>query len=396
MPAGIDPSDRKLLLIAGAVFLAMLSGFFLVPPERGRDAGFPSSYSSAPGGARAAYLLLEELHYRVRRWEQPSSELPEEAQGVVLILADPQMAPGEPEKQALEKFVERGGQVVFTGARLESFFKGTKLEFEMFPGEVREFPAKMPSRYSRTAPKIALRPQARWKKLEAGQAGLYGESGGNVAVIWRQGEGQIVWWAGSTPLTNAGITRAGNLNLFLETIQEAATEKGPPLVYWDEYFHGQRNSLWAFVRKTPLPLGMLQIGLLALAVVFTFSRRSGPVVKPAVVSRLSPLEFVDTLGGLYRRAGAAPAAVGVAYQKFRGLLTRQLRLPATIADQLLAQAAGQRLGQKTEELAEILQRAETASRAAKLAPASALALIRELEGLEHKIGLRKRTTQEKF
>jgi hypothetical protein len=395
MPPGIDPADRKLLLIAGAVFLLMLSVFFFVPPEAGPDSGIPSTYSSTAGGARAAYLLLDELKYSVRRWEQPPSELPQNAAGALLILAGPQMAPAPPERAALLQFVERGGVVLFTGALLENFFTGAKLKVEPFPGEVEEFSAQPPSRYSRTAPQIALRPQARWTKLQEGQSGLYGEPGGSVVVSWRHGAGRVIWWAAATPLTNAGITRADNLNLFLETLRESSAQNRPPQIYWDEYFHGQRNSLWAFFAKTPLPMGLLQIALVILAVFFTFSRRSGPVVKPAAVSRLAPLEFVDTLGALYQRAGAAPAAVSVAYQKFRGLLTRQLRLSPAIADNRLAQAAGERLGQKPQAIAEVLQRAEAAGRAAKLAPARALEIVRELEALEHKIGLTKRTTQER-
>jgi len=395
MPPGIDPADRKLLLIAGSVFLLLLSVFFFVPPEAGPDSGVPSTYSSTAGGARAAFLLLQEMKYDVRRWEQPPSDLPQNAAGSVLILAGPQMAPEPPEKDALLQFVERGGVVLLTGALLENFFAGTKLKIQPLPGEVQEFSAQPASRYSRSAPKIALRPLAHWTKLGAGQSALYGEPGRSVVVIWRHGAGRIIWWAAATPLTNAGITRADNLNLFLETLRESSAQNRPPQIYWDEYFHGQSNSLWAFFAKTPLPMGLLQIALVVLAVFFTFSRRSGPVVKPAAVSRLAPLEFVDTLGALYQRAGASPAAVSVAYQKFRGLLTRQLRLPAAISDNLLAQAAGPRLGQKPQDLADVLQRADAAARAVKLAPARALEIVRELETLEQKIGLAKRTTQER-
>lgn len=395
MPLGIDAADRKLLLIAGAVFLLLLSSFFFIPPETGGDSGIPSSYSSAAGGTRAAYLLLDELKYSVQRWEQPPSDLPQDASGSLLILAGPLMAPEDAEKKALLQFVERGGTVLFTGVLLENFFDGAKLQIAPFPGDIEEFNAQPSVSYSRSAPKIALRPLARWSKLQTGQTSLYGEPGGSVVVRWRHGAGRILWWASATPLTNSGITRADNLNLFLETLRESSAPERSPRILWDEYFHGQRNSLWGFFAKTPLPLGMLQIALLAIAVFFTFSRRSGPIVKPAAVSRLAPLEYVDTLGALYQRAGAAPAAVSVALQKFRGLLTRQLRLPAAISDTQLSRAAGERLGQKPQELAEILREAGTAARAAKLPPAQALQIVRELEELEVKIGLRKRTAQER-
>jgi hypothetical protein len=110
------------------------------------------------------------------------------------------------------------------------------------------------------------------------------------------GAGEILWWAAATPLTNAGMTRADNLRLFLNTV--SASNAGQPVsIYWDEYFHGQRGSLWSYVEKTPIVWGGLQLTILVLGLLFTFSRRSGPMVMPAVVSRLSPLEFVETIGG---------------------------------------------------------------------------------------------------
>ena len=129
------------------------------------------------------------------------------------------------------------------------------------------------------------------------------------------------------PLTNAGIVRAGNLELFLNSM---AGPSGEPLsIYWDEYFHGARGSLWSYIAATPLPWGMLQIALLMLALMFTFSRRSGPIVQPAAVSRLSPLEFVETMGGLYQRAHAAPIAVAAAYRLLRLELIRRLGFPVS-------------------------------------------------------------------
>jgi len=112
-------------------------------------------------------------------------------------------------------------------------------------------------------------------------------------------------------------------------------------------------------------LGLAQVAILGLIVFFTFGRRSGPVMLPPVVSRLSPLEFVDTLGGLYERAGAEPAVVGFVYQRFRATLSRQLRLSSSASDAELADAVQGRLGWKESGLKSTMARALVASRAQK-------------------------------
>lgn len=116
---------------------------------------------------------------------------------------------------------------------------------------------------------------------------------------------------------------------------------------------------------------------------------------PQVVSRLSPLEFVDTLGGLYERAGAEPAVVGFVYQRFRATLSRQLRLSSRAGDAELADTVQGRLGWKESGLKTTMARAAVASRAQKVTPEEALRLIRELERYEVQLGLKKKIAKEK-
>ncbi len=56
---------------------------------------------------------------------------------------------------------------------------------------------------------------------------------------------------------------------------------------------------------------LLWIGLpvLALLIVFSFSRRSGPVRDLPPPPRATPIEFLEALGSLYRNAGASSTAV---------------------------------------------------------------------------------------
>lgn len=379
MQGGLTPTDRKLLWGFAAVFVLLVTGTAALGPSiQEGGATVPSSYSAESGGALAAYLLLVNLQYPVQRWEQPPNLMIDRSAGTLLILAEPTETPTKQDQAALLKFVESGGRVLFCGARVDLFFPEAERPAPVSDPEWKEFSATLPSYLSRGASQIVMRPAAYWRDLGAAQLRIYGEVQSPAVVAWKLGSGEVFWWAGATPLTNAGIARAGNLELFLNTM---AGPSGQPLsIYWDEYFHGVRGSLWSYIAATPLPWAMFQTALLALALVFTFSRRSGPIVQLAAVSRLSPLEFVETMGGLYQRAGASPIAVAAAYRFLRLELVRRLGLPGSAADQNLAHAAGQRLGLPEDELAGTLEGAARAASSAKYPVRQALGLVQQLEG----------------
>jgi len=395
MHTGIAPGDRKLLLIGGGLtLLFVLANVVLSPPSEQVQSPVPSSYSAQSAGAQAAFRLLTRMHYPVRRWESPPTEIDSDVENTLLILAEPTQMASETERKALERFVEDGGHVLFTGGRLGDYFPSADLSSEPPDPSWKTFTSALPTRITRGAQQITLQPQAVWGKFDANQLSLYGDSDGSVVITWARGRGNIVWWAGSTPLTNAGITRQDNLTFFLNAVGNWKPTKQYQ-IYWDEYFHGQRSSLWSYVAKTSAAWSGFQLAILAAAILFTFSRRSGPTFVPPEVSRLSPLEFVDTLGGLYERAGAASTAVSVSTARLRSLLARQLGLPVTTPDAALAEAAESRLGYKESGLAETLAQGEAVSRAGRISSQEALAVVQELEKWTAKLDIRSQIRRHK-
>src|ERR1019366_9001929 len=222
-----------------------------------------------------------------------------------------------------------------------------------------------------------LRPKTYWGRTTHAQLRLYGNPGAPVVVSWQIGSGEVLWWAAATPLTNDGIAKSDNLRLFLNSV--ATSSSGAPAqIYWDEYYHGQRSSLLSYIGKTPAAWAAGQILLLALAVLFTFSRRSGPMITPAVSSRLSPLEFVDTMGALYLHANAASIPVEVSARHLRLELARRLGMPSNAPGDELATAAASRLNFDGPALALVLRAASLSPELPGLRPKGALTLVQDL------------------
>lgn len=375
MPGGLNSTDRKLLVAAAAFAFALAAvTVTFAPANSGGESKVPSSYSAAPAGARAAYLVLEQLHYPVRRWEQPPTALAANAARAALIVAEPSQMPSSAERASLLKFLNNGGRILFCGDALRMFFPGVNVS-DSSPGqEWKQFSPTLPSFFTRGARTITMDPKSSWTKLNGRQLALYGNADAPVVVAWKVGSGELLWWAAPTPLSNAGIAQTDNLQLFLNAV---SGPHGPLEIYWDEYFHGARGSLWTYIEATPVKWALVQSALIMVMIVFAFSRRWGPIAALPPISRLSPLEFVETLGGLYQRAGATSVATSVAYRHLRLNLTRRLGLSSSIANQALASAAGDRLGWDTAHFVSTLETAASAE-THNLPPRDALSLVKEI------------------
>ena len=123
MSPKLNQKDRKLFLCAGFVFILLVVTTFVFSSGDRGQAEYPSSYSSASGGAKAAYLLLSETGYKIQRWERPLSDLPlDSTKTLTVVLAEPNEAPTREEREQLKTFISQGGHVIATG-----MFAGTFL-----------------------------------------------------------------------------------------------------------------------------------------------------------------------------------------------------------------------------------------------------------------------------
>ena len=369
----IEKSDRRLLIWAGVFILLVIVALALVTEDQ-EESSVPSTYSAQSKGAKAAFLLLKDAGYDVDRWEQSPDKLPEEPAHTVLVLASPFRTASRDERNAIQTYLSRGGKVLATGPGASFYLPQAEVDYEPLPSPSwREYQPQLLTPLTRGGP-IQMSPTAYWNGSAIGSLANYADEGRPIVVSYKVGRGEAIWWGASTPLTNAAIAKSGNLALLLNSL-------GPPgdvHVFWDEYFHGYRSSLSGYMGTMPIKYGLLQCALIFLALIFTFSRRNGPIHPLPQPSRLSPLEFVHTLGKLYRRANAVHSVLAIPYARFRALAARQLGISQDVPAPELARSVQNRLRYKNDEFAELLQQIENALQSPSLSEVFALDLVQKL------------------
>lgn len=310
--SALDPSDRKLLLWCVGIALAVALAAGLLSPSSEDNNPMPSSYLSGRHGALAAYETLLRSGYRIERWERPLSELAANAgPQTVVILAQP-MTREISDMRAIRQILERGGRVLATG------FMGAFLLPRGAPEPPREFTFAACQLEANGLDPLAssgevwMVPQAGWQVGRPNDRIQYTCSGQPAVVEFRWGKGHAVWWASATPLENGSLARAHNLDLLLNSL---GPREGHHF-YWDESLHGDIRSPWSFADSPALRILCWSLPALALLVLFSLSRRSGPVRTLPLPGRATPVEFIDALGSLYRGTGAASTAVTIAWERF--------------------------------------------------------------------------------
>jgi hypothetical protein len=389
--ASLDKQDRRLLLwcLGGAGALSVAIGF-LLPKANNNDNPSPSSYLSGQHGALAAYETLLRANYPIERWERPLAELAATAgPDTVVIFAEPLTR--EPANlKAVRQILERGGRVLATG------FWGAFI----LPGEAGDTPDEFTFAACKLEPdgldplagsgEVWMVPRSTWRVGNPAHRVDYTCAGQPAVVEFDWGKGHAVWWASSTPLENGTLARANDLDLLLNSLGPREGHR----FYWDESLHGEIRSTWSYASGPAWNMLWMGLMVLGLLVVFSFSRRSGPVRALPAVARATPVEFLDALGSLYRNAGAASTAVAIALDRFRRHALRDCGLRGKpLSANELAAAIRRRFPHAAPTLEADLLACEEAALDDSVVPREALRLIQKLHSHEQTMAAAARSVQ---
>jgi len=152
-------------------------------------------------------------------------------------------------------------------------------------------------------------------------------------------------------------------------------------VLFDEYNHGVAPGLWDSAKGLPLRWLFAQFVLIAALLILSFSRRNGPIRMPVTIPRTSPVEFAESMGHLYQRAGATNAATGMARRRLLRFLQSEAGVSRITIDHgptAVAEALHERFGGDWSALRRHLDDAAQAEDT-ELAPRSALKLVQALD-----------------
>jgi len=374
---GKRDADRRLMLWLGGAVLLIIVAVSLIAPASANNDPRASSYNTAPGGAKAAYLMLERTGRPVARWDQPLDDLGSvDARHTTLLLFDPMYTALEKDRltSAVRLFLERGGRVVTTGSAGALLLPGGSVQGSR--GRLSDLcytEPEGPGPLAR-AGQVEMRDVARWGE-EKPQVLVDQRCGPDAVVVHLPvGRGEAVWWSSPSPVTNAELHNDADLRLLLASLGEGRR------VLFDESLQQTTRSQWSAARGLPLLFLLLQAGVVFGLLVFSYSRRRGPVRLPAGVPRSSPLEFATSMGDLYEKAGATGAATEAARRRLERVLLREAGLPQRTVQagpEAIVTALEARFGGVWRSLGDHL---EEAALAASVNPkaASALQLVHAL------------------
>lgn len=371
-------SDRKVVLWLAAAMLVLIVGVSVLAPASDNDER-PTTYNSGPGGARAAYLMLQRIGRKSSRWERPLSDLDlSTAAGTTLVLAEPTYAAMQKDEIAADvrRFLERGGRVLTTGPKGALLLPGGSATpppiFRM--AACKTTPADGPLA---AAGSVSMFESARWAGKETrGVKTEVAQRCGNDAVVVRMlvGRGEAIWWSSAGALTNSQLKNDADLRLLLLSIGQQRA------VVWDESLHEKVPGLWNAAQGLPLKWLVAQVILLAVLLVLSFSRRNGPLRAPVMVPRSSPVEFAESMGELYEKARATGAATEAARRRLLRTMMLDAGVPNSTIDEgphAMARALQERLGGDWSAAGTHLEQAQRAS-SEDLPAGDALRLARAL------------------
>lgn len=355
-------ADQRLILILISVMLVFIIGISVLAPKQSEDDPTPLSTNNGPLGVKAAYLILEGLGHKTSRWSKSLAELNQQirdsdAEKTTLVLLEPVFdATQEADLKAqLAQFMSRGGHVLTSGSSGARLLGGS-VDQSMLDEGICATKPEGDSSLAR-AGSVEMVNHGGWRMDDPqfhGDNLITPQHCGKTAAVIQftmpgtAGRGGAVWWTSATPMSTVELKQDAALRLMLASVGDQRD------VIFEDSLHKLDRTLWDAAKG--LPLGWLEFQAAALFVllIFSFSRRRGPIRMPLQIPRTSPVEFATSMGDLYEKGRAISAVIEAAKRRLYRMLSNELGIATDTVKggpDAIAEAVQKRLGSGSAELA---------------------------------------------
>ena len=362
--------DNWLALGVVALLLLVLLGVALTEQEEAMPDY--STISTETRGARALWLWTQELGYdtvdaRAFLFTGPPPEA-----DVALIL-EPALRLGDADWLVLDEWVNNGGTLIVAGDELN-----TRLAFSRYGLNLTFF--GLGGTAGVQLPSLAAPPIVEPLNLQAfsyfepeadevldSMVVHVAQDDRPIIVSLAQGEGRLILSSTAYPFTNVGLRTAGNAQLVRNLL---ATAVPSGLIWFNDWHHGLRGAIdpgelsgpidW--LRFTSGGQAVLYTAVLLFVAILLSGRAFGrPVPLPSAIRRRAPLEYINAIANLNRRAGHSYPVQIQYHQQIKRTLGRRYRLDPNLPDdeylhQLAAYDSNLDLDQLTTLLVRLRQR----------------------------------------
>jgi hypothetical protein len=346
----------------------MATAYYTGRGAQSRQSSQPTTYSVGPNGLKALYSLYEREGMRVRRFEQPFTRLPADAG--LLVVAEPfARALQEDEKQALWRWVDGGGALLLivsgewpiralqglTPDGIEAVTRAAA------PGDIE--PQSSSDVLLRDVKRLRVSGTTRLvNKEEERRATLAEDSQGAYVVAWDcEGGGAIIVTTDGVAAGNAQIAADDNAVFFVNIAQEYTGMR--PFVLFDEFHQGfgseegNGRSLWEAL-GAPARVAFWYLAFVLLLVLYNANRRFGAVRRLMPPASRPSTDYIASMAGLFRRAGAAEIAVETLYKAFLRDLAARVDAPPDAQPERIAELGARRYGWNADSLRSVVARCE--------------------------------------
>jgi len=286
----------------------------------------PSTYSGSSGGAKALYLLLEDLGYRVSR--SFSLEGTDDANALAVLGEVP-----EAQEERLVKWARKGRLLLVALPLWDA--DGLCADTRFGPLSIKRKPLFEKSGKQTPHPDLRIRPSACVMKVPAGGKLLAGTEEQAVALELPVGQGKLLLLAHEDLVANANLNRDDLVVQIRRWLSDSAPARGR-VVFFEARTGGGGAGLISMLAKAGLGAFLLHGLFWLLLLYWSKAPRFGDPTPVFAETRREFSQHARALGHLYQHRRASGHVLQQQYERF---LDRLLGRPDLAAAGLATRAA---------------------------------------------------------